>query len=352
MGNESVNPKICVIIPSYNRVDLLRETLSDCLAQTYPDFSIIVVDSTDTPNGITRVVSEFQNSHRIVFREHAPRNVSIQRNIGIEIAVQTQSADFVTFIDSDDHVRPTYLEDLMFLQKKHNADLITTKLISAKETSFLEQIQRNFSKEELFDSSDALIAFFSNRISASVCGKLYKCSLLQTLRFKDDLVFYEDYDFVHRSLLQANTILLTSYQGYLYWKGDSNSSTRRRSLNNQQLLCMIRVCINMARTDYIDNNHRQGATITTGAMELLADNFLSVYPRLNINKNANPSMRHEYLNIIHSRTIKKAIRNYHPYNATSKRKKWIYLLSKHLYRTIARIHYKKHPDHYQIASLN
>src|SRR5665213_1499013 len=47
------NPSISVVIPTYNRPDLLRETLDSVFAQTFGDYEVIVVNdgSTDTTAG-------------------------------------------------------------------------------------------------------------------------------------------------------------------------------------------------------------------------------------------------------------------------------------------------------------
>ena len=41
-------PLISVIIPTYNREQVLRETLAEVLQQTYPNFEVLVVDQTPT----------------------------------------------------------------------------------------------------------------------------------------------------------------------------------------------------------------------------------------------------------------------------------------------------------------
>lgn len=43
-------PTVTVIIPTYNRVDLLGEALSSVFSQTYQDFEVIVVDDGSTDN--------------------------------------------------------------------------------------------------------------------------------------------------------------------------------------------------------------------------------------------------------------------------------------------------------------
>ena len=108
--------EISVIIPAYNRADLIGETLWSLLNQTLPAKEIIVVDdgSTDgTAEAVERVFS--------VFREECSRNsksniknptlkILHQRNAGPGAArnrgVAEASGDFIHFFDSDDIAAP------------------------------------------------------------------------------------------------------------------------------------------------------------------------------------------------------------------------------------------------------
>lgn len=98
-------PLISVIIPTYNRADLIGETLRSVLDQTYPDFEIIVVDNGSTDN-TEEVVRSF-NDLRI--RYHWQENSGLpanSRNVGIVMA----KGQWVAFLDSDDLWLPRKLE--------------------------------------------------------------------------------------------------------------------------------------------------------------------------------------------------------------------------------------------------
>ncbi|MGL4503439.1 MAG: glycosyltransferase family 2 protein, partial [Planktothrix sp.] len=51
-------PLISVIIPTYNREQVLRETLTEVLQQTYPNFEVLVVDQTSTHEPETQAYLE------------------------------------------------------------------------------------------------------------------------------------------------------------------------------------------------------------------------------------------------------------------------------------------------------
>jgi glycosyltransferase involved in cell wall biosynthesis len=91
-----MSPFFSVVIPVYNRADVLPETLRSVLGQSERDFEIIVVDdgSTDDPK---RAIAALADS-RIVYVRQENRGGSAARNTGIDLA----RGQFVAFLDSDD----------------------------------------------------------------------------------------------------------------------------------------------------------------------------------------------------------------------------------------------------------
>jgi glycosyltransferase involved in cell wall biosynthesis len=97
-------PKISVIIPTYNRSELLKEAIKSVLNQSYSDFEIIVVDDGSTDD--TRAVVTSYNSSKIIYFFQENRGRSSARNRGIKLA----RGEYVAFLDSDDIFMPNKLE--------------------------------------------------------------------------------------------------------------------------------------------------------------------------------------------------------------------------------------------------
>lgn len=96
-------PQVSVIIPTYNRAHLIRETLESVTAQTHHDFHVIVVDdgSTDDTPDVLRDYSNCIEYHRI---SHSGQSAA--RNIGLE----RSSGEYIAFLDSDDVWDNRFLE--------------------------------------------------------------------------------------------------------------------------------------------------------------------------------------------------------------------------------------------------
>jgi len=102
------NPKISVIIPTYNRAHLLPRAIQSVLSQTYQDFELIVVDDGSTDN-TEEVVKNFKDK-RIRYIQHGKsKGAPAARNTGIK----TAKGEYIAFQDSDDEWFPEKLEKQM-----------------------------------------------------------------------------------------------------------------------------------------------------------------------------------------------------------------------------------------------
>ncbi|HYE37152.1 glycosyltransferase family A protein [Methylocaldum sp.] len=88
-------PLVSVVIPAYNAMAFLRQTLDSVLAQTYDNLEVIVVDdgSTDGTSDLLHGYGE-----RITVLRQANAGQAAARNYGARVA----RGDMLAFLDSDD----------------------------------------------------------------------------------------------------------------------------------------------------------------------------------------------------------------------------------------------------------
>ncbi len=103
MPSKNRSSRVSVIIPTYNRSNLLRLTVESVLAQTYPNIEIIVVDDDSTDD--TAAVME-QYAGRVIYIKQANQGASAARNTGFQAA----SGEYINFLDDDDLLMPTKIE--------------------------------------------------------------------------------------------------------------------------------------------------------------------------------------------------------------------------------------------------
>jgi glycosyltransferase involved in cell wall biosynthesis len=97
-------PRVSVIIPTYNRANLLGEAVASVLAQTYKDYEIIIVDDGSTDN--TQEVASHFPPGIIKYVLQKNQGVSAARNKGIDLT----QGEFLCFLDSDDALLENALE--------------------------------------------------------------------------------------------------------------------------------------------------------------------------------------------------------------------------------------------------
>jgi len=137
-------PKVSVIIPTHNRAQVVGDAIESVLAQTYPDFELIVVDDGSTDR--TRQVVEGcigRNGERIAYLWQETAGAAAARNAGI----RSSTGDYVAFLDSDDLYLPRRLEigvSVLEQDPRYGASYGDQRTVAADGTVTLESRIKRF----------------------------------------------------------------------------------------------------------------------------------------------------------------------------------------------------------------
>lgn len=114
------NFKISIIVPFYNRIDLLNETILSVLQQESDDWELILVDD-GSDESTTELIKRYQSEKiRFFKRERNPKGAPTCRNIGAERA----NFDHILFLDSDDLLAPWAIKKrIKILKNNQNYNL-------------------------------------------------------------------------------------------------------------------------------------------------------------------------------------------------------------------------------------
>ena len=130
--------EISVIIPTYNRCDLLKRAINSVIKQTITPKEIIIVDNGSTDQTYEMVSSLFPEINYFIEKK---RGVSAARNKGI---LESKSK-WIAFLDSDDAWKPTKLEKQMefsiFNEDKYR--IIHTDEIWYRNKKILNQLKKH-----------------------------------------------------------------------------------------------------------------------------------------------------------------------------------------------------------------
>ena len=105
-------PMVSVVIPTYNRKDMLKECLESLFNQTYPKerYEIIVVNDGST-DGTEEVLNEYAKKAPCAFKWFTQQNKGpcVARNLGVKNA----RGEIICFIDDDCVAEKKWIENLI-----------------------------------------------------------------------------------------------------------------------------------------------------------------------------------------------------------------------------------------------
>lgn len=101
----SRRPRVSIITPTYNRAGFIAEAVESVLAQTMPDWELLIVDDGSTDNTLEALVSYGKDS-RIQYMYQTNQGQGAARNAALAKA----NGEFIGFLDSDDIWMPDKLE--------------------------------------------------------------------------------------------------------------------------------------------------------------------------------------------------------------------------------------------------
>ncbi len=112
-----MQPKVAIVIPSYNSGQFLKQTINSALGQTYTNFNVYIYDNESTDDSyeiakaleksdgkikVFQVKNIYERSYREAF-EHSFENLDF---------------DYITFLASDDYLDPSYVSSYISIFSK------------------------------------------------------------------------------------------------------------------------------------------------------------------------------------------------------------------------------------------
>lgn len=199
---------ISIIVPVYNASSYLRRCVDSILSQSYADFELLLINdgSTDCSKCICDEYATKDVRIRVFHRANG--GVSSARNYGIEHA----TGEWITFIDSDDWVKPEYLSHLIE-ESTPDYDLIVGGYVDEEKVYLIEE-----SIYEVGNFIDLIGRHRGGGALRTVWGKLFKKSIIrdECLRFDDAIRAGEDSIFVLQYLYFCNKVKLIGRCDYNY----------------------------------------------------------------------------------------------------------------------------------------
>lgn len=225
--DEEVNSvcRVSVIVPIYQVEDYLARCIDSILAQTFQDFELILVNdgTKDRCPAIMQAYADKDDRIRQIHKQNG--GLSSARNAGLDIA----RGKYIAFVDSDDYIEPTLLEDAVTAAETSEAELVlfNYRLVVNGEAQgpYLDF------RDEIIDLNQMGLANYFYRYwmpykhGQEAWCRLYRRSVIEenALRYApNNEVFAEDTLFSAMYLLHTRRIAALS-KPYVYYvqRGDS-----------------------------------------------------------------------------------------------------------------------------------
>ena len=180
-------PTVSVIIPTFNRPNMLLKSIQSVLNQSFKNFEILVVN--DAGTDVTSIIKNFRDE-RIKLKNHS-RNIGLaaSRNTGIKNAV----GKYITYLDDDDIYYPNHLEILVNCLENTDYKVAYTDAYRVHYTNkngIMVETHRDLPYSCDFDYERILIHNFV----PVLCFMHLKSCLETTGVFDETLTSHEDWD--------------------------------------------------------------------------------------------------------------------------------------------------------------
>lgn len=217
--------KVSIIIPMYNAKKYLKKCLGSVLGQTYKNLEIILIDDGST-DGSGKIADEYAKKDKrlkVIHQENAGQSAG--RNRGLKLA----TGDYISFIDSDDEIELTFIEDLLAAINNKTSLSVCGMNYRRLASNSAKNVYINPLPKHKNESKTVFVLrllALDGRMYSSV-NKLYHVKTAKTCHFDESLNFSEDTNFVLDYLKKAKgEISFVLKPLYIYNFGTESSTVK------------------------------------------------------------------------------------------------------------------------------
>ena len=223
--------KISVVIPAFNCATVIGDTIKSIIESGLSEFEILIVDdgSIDGTAEICDALAASDPRVRCIHQNNA--GVSAARNRGLREAV----GEYIWFVDADDSVKANSMQQVEGILQGESPDM----LVFGLEFDYYHK-GRIYRRDELLpaakgmksaeECSQMLYALFRSNSLSSLCTRLINRRILleEGLSLREDMILYEDLEFVLRLHQHCSRIYFYPEAIYQYHQSEDEGNAGRR----------------------------------------------------------------------------------------------------------------------------
>jgi glycosyltransferase involved in cell wall biosynthesis/ubiquinone/menaquinone biosynthesis C-methylase UbiE len=220
----SSNPRVSVVLPTYNQASMLSKAVRSVVQQTYRNFELIVVNDGSTDGTQSFLESLHHPQVRVIHQEN--RRLPGALNTGFCAA----QGDLLTWVSSDNYCAPYFLEALVGA-----LDAYPEAGLAYADFFFIDEQDRilgrvsvpHFGHRSLFIRNDGNAAFLYRRVCMETVGP-----------YDTELEGAEDWDYWLRIAEHFSFVYVPEALYYYRLHPDSMQNTKREKVNQSVIKMM------------------------------------------------------------------------------------------------------------------
>ena len=223
-----MNKLISIIVPVYNSENYVEACINSVLKQTYQELEVILINdgSTDQSGEICERYKKIDKRVKVIHTLN--QGIGATRNLGLSIA----SGEYLMFVDSDDMIDATIVEELYTNLVEDDVDLAICNfyhydtdrekyILFVSENDYYKKV---YTSKEWFQN-EYVTDYNISQVFSVPWGKLYKRELFENIRYPLNQTSEDDFT-TWKIYLVANKISFMNKALYMYRK-ISNSQTKQ-----------------------------------------------------------------------------------------------------------------------------
>ncbi|WP_026727809.1 glycosyltransferase family 2 protein [Flavobacterium denitrificans] len=192
-----MKPLVTILLATFNRSNLIAETLNSIVSQTYSNWECIVIDDNSTDSTEEIVCEYIKNDNRFSYykkTEKYKKGLSGTRNHGLDIAI-SRNAEFIQFFDDDDLMCPNNIEaKILSLAPKSDLNFTISKFEKFDHDD-RSNVSRPIFKLSHSHMGDAILV---GDLKVNIQCILWRAIYIKKFRFDEHLLYAEEWELLTR----------------------------------------------------------------------------------------------------------------------------------------------------------
>lgn len=222
--------KVSVIIPSYNSINSLEETLDSVINQTYQNIEVIIVDD-HSADGSFDLAKTFE-SDTIKVVKNTGKGACAARNYGFSLS----QGDYIQFLDADDLLSPNKIEKQVDKLHELEEDCIVTGIWGRFRNDISEVIWSNQKVNRSFNPAHRwLMESWKGGGMGQTAIWLTPRKLIKKVgNWNEELKINQDGEFFSRVLMNSKQVVFCEDAKVYYRSGNPNSISQSQKFSKEK----------------------------------------------------------------------------------------------------------------------